>query len=740
MQTPVFLEQWARAAKRVMLSYYVANGLTTALGVLLISGGVHHLFGAFAGASASVGAVVVTPPDRPAPRRGKFWQLLPAALLGLPLFFGIQVLYAESIDIGLLLIPATFVAFLGAAWGKRGLPISIAVMLAMIFSIALPEHADMATGFSASLYFSLGAALYLVFATIANSMLNGRYRVQMVADTLLDLAKLMRTQACQFTSSGGSEDNAPVPLIGQLMYQQAALADQLQTVRDILLESPTTLERQRLAGMLMQLFDMRDYLLACELDLDTLKAHSGHAPALRELREILESLADIIEKLADSLLLGRRVETFESYRPRLAGMQWLDNDAASFDDDAVPDMLARGLANRVGQINDETLRMIGMSRDEVEVDPTLLQSTWRTFVSPTTWSWQPFAELWHFDAPPLRHAIRAALAIMTGYLISRLLPWGSHPYWILLTIIVVLRGNLAQTVERRNKRLAGTLIGCLLAGSILSVHPSPLVLLLVVTLSQAVAHAFAIKRYLITAVAATLLGLAQAYALNMDTNPGFEVLERLVDTLLGGVIAWTFSYVLPSWERNRIPYLVARTLAAQVRHAHASLGLGLLTTVDTKTELVWRLARRDAYESLSALVQATQQSLSEPRAVRPPLEPLGRLLAHSYQLLAQLTAVKTTLLLHRERLQVDEIGLPLRQAAENIDATLNASFMATCQRPLKPEAALNAVSLPDPFENNLNPWVMRRLDLASGIAVQIHDDADQVLRILKTDDVSKQIS
>ncbi len=61
-----------QAALRIALSHYVANGLSAALGLLLISGSIHLLFGAFAAAAASVGVVVCIPPDQPAPQRGKF--------------------------------------------------------------------------------------------------------------------------------------------------------------------------------------------------------------------------------------------------------------------------------------------------------------------------------------------------------------------------------------------------------------------------------------------------------------------------------------------------------------------------------------------------------------------------------------------------------------------------------------------------------------------------------------------
>ena len=722
-------ERRKRAALRIAMSYYVSNGLSAALGLLLISGAVHLLLGTFAAAAASVGVVVCIPPDQPAPQRGKFWQLLPALLLGLPLFYGVQVLHARPVSLGLLLVGGSFVAFLAGAWGKRGLPISVSIMFAMVFSMAVPNHTDSATNLSTCLYFGLGGSAYLVWATLANSLLNPRYRVQMLADTLLALAQLMRTQARQFspanTVTGGGQE---VALIGALLQQQAALADQLQTARDILLESPRTPRRQMLASMLLRILEMRDHLLVCELDLDTLKTHAGHEPVLESLREVMDALAEAVEQLADALLLGNVPATIPNLRPRLAALQWSDvaPPQASQGADPSPAVLTRGLASRMGYLSDDILHLIGLARGEEAPDVGLVRTNWQLFVSPTVWSWQPFYALWRWKAAPLRHAIRAALAIATAYLIALATPWGTHDYWIFLTIVVVLRGSLAQTLDRRNSRVAGTLIGCIVAGALLYVHTPIALLLLIATLAQAFAHAFAVKRYLVTVVAATVLGLLQVHMLNAGSNPSFEALERIADTLIGTAIAWAFSYVLPSWERTQIAALVQRTLAAQARHAREALGLWQLQAVDNEPELRWRLARREAYDSLSALVQATQRSLSEPRAVRPPLEPLGRLLAYSYQLQAQLTTVKTMLLQRRGRLAHAHIEEPLKKSALALDAVLSQDQTGTADADPVP-ANSEPLVLPDPFDSDLTPWLLRRLDLATASAVHLRRNADQVL-------------
>ena len=731
-----------RRLLRVALSHYVLNGLSVALGLLVISAGVHWWLGAFAASAAAVGVIVSGPPDVPAPRRGKFWHMLPAPLLGTPLFFAVQYWQHDPLALRLLLVPATFFIFLGMAWGKRGAPVAISLMFAMVFSLAAGRHSagagvsnHLSTALTSTLYFALGALLYLPWSVLANLLLNGRYRVQLLSDVLLSLAALMRLQASQFTlASGTSGADAPEAHTGVMLLHHAAFADQLQGARDLILESPRTPRRQQRAAMLVQILEMRDHLLACELDLDTLRAQPEQAAVLASQQAVLQALAAEIERLADALLWGHQPVAFADMRWRL---QTLSTETAPQVTPAgfnAP-LLARGLADRMGHINDEALRLIALARGDVVPDLAVVRVYWQMFVSPTTWSWQPLKSLWHWDAPPLRHAVRAALAMGVGYAVTVHLPWGTHPYWVLLTIVVVLRGSLAQTLERRNLRVAGTLLGCVLAVAVLAAQWPAWALLLAMTLAQAIAHSFALRRYLVTAVAVTVLGLVQAHLLNADSSTAFALLERLVDTLIGTGIAWAFAYVLPSWERTQMAALVPRTLAAQAHHARVALGLGQLQAVDNAPELAWRLARREAYDSLSALVLATQRSLAEPRAVRPPLQPLEHLQAHSYQLLAQLSAVKTLLLLRRGRLQPEQVQGPLVQAGERISAILSAplSGAAPACAPTSTSTSTSTPEsepLPDWDARDLNVWLLRRLQLATTMAEQLRGDADAVLQAL----------
>ena len=145
--------------------------------------------------------------------------------------------------------------------------------------------------------------------------------------------------------------------------------------------------------------------------------------------------------------------------------------------------------------------------------------------------------------------------------------------------------------------------------------------------------------------------------------------------------------------------------------------------MDNRPELQWRLARREAYDSLSALVQATQRCLVEPRAVRPPLEPLGHLLAHSYQLLAQLTAVKTLLMLRRGHLDAQRLAAPLQDTGREIDLLLTSGATVGAREVVQGVSSSEPLKLPDPFGQDVTPWLLRRLQLAIELARIMGDDA-----------------
>ncbi|POX39407.1 hypothetical protein C3486_18480 [Streptomyces sp. Ru73] len=169
----------------------------------------------------------------------------------------------------------------------------------------------------------------------------------------------------------------------------------------------------------------------------------------------------------------------------------------------------------------------------------------------------------------LRHALRVAAVAAVGYLVGTALPFG-HGYWAPLASVMIMRPDFAQTYQRGIARFTGTLFGVAVGGAVIALfRPGPYVDALL-----AVCCAFLMYLLLRTGVAVTSACVA-AYVVFLlgIAGAGWEqtVQERVVLTLLGGVLA-TLSYAaFPAWETSRLRERLAEWLEAGGRYAVAVL-------------------------------------------------------------------------------------------------------------------------------------------------------------------------
>lgn len=743
MAIPSARSRWFPQFWRGLLSAYVLNGATVAVGMLLVVALVFLLLGQYAAVNASVGAIIALLSDGIHPRRGKFNHLAAGPLVGVPLFLVVQLLRTHPAALGLMLVAGSFLAFLATAWGRRGMPTATAIMFAMLLAMAPQPAAGFDEALQRTLWCACGAAGYVLYGTVANMLLNARFRAQVLASLLLDLASLLQVHARRMRPDNRQALAMQDPgTLAQVLRLQAALADQMQAARNLILERPHTARRQRLAGMLMVALEMRDQLIASELELEGAVPAQTH-PALRAFAAILDQLAADVAAVADGLLLGRMPPARSGHAESLARFVHSAREDAGGRAGDLESMrhaaLVRSIATRLGFLDGSIATLNAVARQEQAPDLRAVRAGWRLFVSPSYWSLQPLLRLWHWRQPALRHAVRAALAIGTGYTIATLLPWIARDYWVLLTIVVVLRGSLAQTLLRRDARVLGTVLGSLVAAALLEAHLSAALLLLMVILAQGVAHAFVVRHYVVTAFAGSILALILADILyEGGSNPLVAFTERVGDTLLGTGVAWLFSYVLPSWERHAIRPLVRRVCRAMGRHATQSLTLAEQAEITGQPELTWRLARREAYDALSELVQATGRALVEPRSVRPPVAALEKFQASGYALLGQLSAIQSMLLLRRDKLQLDAVIEPLTQAVAAVATVLDldqpSSSLPYVREPQADKDFFRAMpeDLPDLLLQDSTPWLLRRLHLASTLALNLRADAERVLHQLSS--------
>jgi uncharacterized membrane protein YccC len=196
------------------------------------------------------------------------------------------------------------------------------------------------------------------------------------------------------------------------------------------------------------------------------------------------------------------------------------------------------------------------------------------------------------------------------------------------------------------------------------------------------------------------MALLQAHAVN--PTAGFALAERAADTLLGALLAWGFSYVLPSWERRSLPRAVSRLQAELAGYA------ALVLQVDVPDPSEQRLARRRAYEALGVLAGALQRSSAEPAAVRVPAEAVSSLVDHGQRFMAHLSAIR----MMQARRTVPQAAEHVAPLLARSRAELVGLLVPGRRFDERPAEAPGTDSLPTVApEADVLPWVQRRLQL-----------------------------
>ncbi|MEE1928232.1 FUSC family protein [Streptomyces sp. TRM 70351] len=211
-------------------------------------------------------------------------------------------------------------------------------------------------------------------------------------------------------------------------------------------------------------------------------------------------------------------------------------------------------------------------------------------------------------SPVFRHALRLAAVVATGYLLGGALPTG-HGYWIGLTAVMVLRPDFSGTVSRGAARLAGTVAGVVVGGAVIALlGPGPgvaagLAVVSVFLLYLLMRTGFMVISACAGAYVVFLLGI-------VGTNWSQTVPERMLLTLVGGVLALVSYGLYPAWETPRLRERLADWLTASCGYAVA-----VLDAYGTPGERHTRVVREALLDNRAALLeweQATARAGAEP--------------------------------------------------------------------------------------------------------------------------------
>ena len=227
-----------------------------------------------------------------------------------------------------------------------------------------------------------------------------------------------------------------------------------------------------------------------------------------------------------------------------------------------------------------------------------------------------------------RHSLRVSFAILAGVLAAQFFKTG-HSYWILLTIIVILKPAFSLTKKRNSDRIAGTLAGIIIGIIILLTSENNTFLLVLLVVFMAGGYTFMRTNYFVSVVLITLY-LILFYHLLYPHDFKSVLKDRIIDTLIGSAIAFiASSFLFPSWERDKIKPAL-ETMLTEVEEYFRAIADAF---AGKKIPLPLRqVARKNALVALANLSDAFNRMLSEPKSQQKGVEMLHQFVVLSHTL------------------------------------------------------------------------------------------------------------
>jgi uncharacterized membrane protein (TIGR01666 family) len=247
-----------------------------------------------------------------------------------------------------------------------------------------------------------------------------------------------------------------------------------------------------------------------------------------------------------------------------------------------------------------------------------------------------------FSSLVFRHSLRITLTLLIGFVIGKFLPF-QNVYWILLTIVVIMRPGYGLTKERTLNRFIGTVVGGFLGFLALSFGPSPLILGFLTIVFLILGLSFNPSNYKIGTLFITLHVLFIFAILNPTHNE--IIIYRILDTLVGALLALFANHFLwPFWEFLNTNENIENSIKAN-RDYLMQISIFYNNKQDINSS--YRLARNQAFIEIGNLMASFQRMLQEPKSKQNNLQQVYKITVINNAMLSSAASLGTYTQTHK---------------------------------------------------------------------------------------------
>ena len=267
-----------------------------------------------------------------------------------------------------------------------------------------------------------------------------------------------------------------------------------------------------------------------------------------------------------------------------------------------------------------------------------------------------------------RHALRITIALVIGYWISSFEFLGiGHAYWILITIVAILKPAYATTKHRNLLRLYGTISGAVVAYGILYFISNATALFVLFLSAMILCFSFLKNKYA-WAVFFMTLYVFLAFNILKPGNVDMIFKDRVLDTLIAGVVAFGVSYfVLPVWEHTKNLDFMRKMSLSNLKYFSAAMAFFKKENLHTQD---YKLTRKAAIIDLANLSDNFQRMISDPKNQQKKLEHIHQFVITSHLITAYIASFSQYSETSKDYTEIDFDSWDLKISAELVRTDL----------------------------------------------------------------------
>ena len=615
------------------------------------------------GLALALGALLSSPSDVSGSLRHKNYGIALSAFLAvLASLIGGYLIKDSWIGFPVLGITIFILSYL-AVFGFRASLISFSGLFALVLSFA--NISNVLEIYERALLIGLGGLWYLGLSVLWQRI-NPKGQTDQYLEQSLELTgEYLETRGRLITGEDKRET-----LLRRLLELQSELNEKHETLRDILISSRKTsgnsnYERKRLL-VFIQLVDILELAMANPVNYNKMdRLLKDHPDQILVFQKLIFAMAERLKTISGSLHKVSATSTLKtSLKEVKESLKNYHTEDSNYADEGL--LMLKNLHDyQEEQIQkiEKIERLLGnedpqetsfTKKDEIlgfitrqELDPKIL------------------LENLNLKSAIFKHSLRIAIVVMVGYAIGVYFSV-QNAYWILLTIVVIMRPNYGLTKTRSKQRTLGTLIGAAIAVGIVFITQNLTLYAILAIISLVLAFATVQKNYKTSAVFVTL-SVVFVYAL-LEPNVLNVIQFRVLDTLIGAGLATLGNLILwPSWEFFGIKSVIIESIEANRKYFRE---VTRFYEKKGKLPTSYKLSRKEAFLGIGNLNAAFQRMTQEPKRKQKNLKEIYELTVLSHSFLSSLASMGTYIQNHA----TTEVSTHFKAFSRGIEENLERSL------------------------------------------------------------------